>query len=149
MPASFDFRHAPGHLIRRAQQIAVAQFARETAAFGITPVQFALLQALVQSPGVDQNTLAAQVAFDPATSGSVVGRLEAKGWIRREADPQDRRRKLLHVTPQGLQALQDMQAAVRRVQQQILAPLTPSQAQQLVDLLASLVAGHEDKGEGA
>lgn len=148
MPVTFDFRHAPGHLIRRAQQIAVAQFARETAAFGITPVQFALLQALVQSPGVDQNTLAAQVAFDPATSGSVVGRLEAKGWIRREADPQDRRRKLLHVTPQGQQALQDMQAAVQRVQQQILAPLNAAQAQQLVDLLSRLVAGHEEGGEG-
>jgi DNA-binding MarR family transcriptional regulator len=38
-------------------------------------------------PGEDQVTLAARVAFDAATSGSVIGRLEARGWIRRELDP--------------------------------------------------------------
>ena len=40
MPKSFDFRHAPGHLIRRAHQLAVAIFMEETSDFGVTPVQF-------------------------------------------------------------------------------------------------------------
>ena len=39
--APFDIAHAPGHLIRRAQQIAVAEFARATAELDVTPVQFA------------------------------------------------------------------------------------------------------------
>ena len=86
MPKSFDFAQAPGHLIRRAQQIAVAEFTREAAAHDVTPVQFAFMNAMMDTPGVDQITLANQVAFDAATSGSVIGRLEAKGWVRREAD---------------------------------------------------------------
>ena len=87
MSQSFDFAHAPGHLIRRAQQIAVAVFAEHLAAFDVTPVQFAILNALMDAPGTDQVSLATRVAFDAATFGSVIGRLETKGWVRREASP--------------------------------------------------------------
>ena len=37
MAKSFDFQHAPGHLIRRAHQLAVAIFMEETGDFDITP----------------------------------------------------------------------------------------------------------------
>ena len=60
MAKSFDFQHAPGHLIRRAHQLAVAIFMEETGDFDITPVQFAILNALIDDPGEDQVTLAAQ-----------------------------------------------------------------------------------------
>ena len=143
MPSSFDFAQAPGHLIRRAQQIAVAEFVRALAHFDITPVQFALLNAVIDAPGVDQVTLAKRVAFDPATSGSVIGRLEAKGWLRREADAQDRRRKLLFVTPEGIQAVGQMSMTVAQVQKNILAPLSAQDRTRFLDLLARLVAGHE------
>ena len=36
-----------------------------------------------------------------ATIGSVIGRLEKKGWLRRQPDVADRRRKLLWLTPEG------------------------------------------------
>ncbi len=149
MPKSFDFAHAPGHLIRRAQQIAVAEFAREAVAHDVTPVQFAFMNAMMDTPGVDQITLANRVAFDAATSGSVIGRLEAKGWVRREADAQDRRRKRLFVTPEGASALRRMNAAVERAQQKILAPLAAKDQEMFMRLLAQLVAGHEQSGEVA
>ena len=41
-----DLTEMPGHLIRRLQQIAVAAFLQESEAFGLTPVQFAALQAI-------------------------------------------------------------------------------------------------------
>lgn len=143
MSQPFDFAQAPGHLIRRAQQIAVAEFLREAAEHDVTPVQFALMNALLETPGVDQVTLSNRVAFDAATSGSVIGRLEAKGWVRRDADLQDRRRKLLYITPEGTRALKGMNAAVERAQENILAPLAPQDRQTFMRLLALLVAGHE------
>jgi DNA-binding MarR family transcriptional regulator len=143
MSKRFDVATAPGHLIRRAQQIAVSIFADRLAASDITPVQFAILNALSDTPDMDQVTLAKRVAFDPATSGSVIGRLEAKGWLTRQAHATDRRRKLLVVTPEGMQALASMQAAVAEVQTHILAPLNADEQKQFVDLLARLVAGHE------
>ncbi len=139
----FDFAQAPGHLIRRAQQIAVAEFARATAELDVTPVQFAFMSAMRDTPGVDQITLAKQVAFDAATSGSVIGRLEAKGWVRREADTQDRRRKLLFVTPEGAAALAGMTTAVEQAQRNMLVPLAAKDQDVFMRLLAQLVAGHE------
>lgn len=145
MAKSFDFRHAPGHLIRRAHQVSVALFMEETAAYDVTPVQFAILNALLEDPGEDQVTLARKVAFDPATFGSVIARLEGRGWVRREPDASDRRRKLLWVTAQGTEVAQKMKRAVGKVQQRILEPLSPADREQLVSLLDRLVAGHEDE----
>ena len=138
-----DVATAPGHLIRRAQQIAVAIFAEHLADADITPVQFAILNALRDTPEIDQVSLAKRVAFDPATSGSVIGRLESKGWVERRADEVDRRRKLLVLTPQGLRALAGMQSAVAAVQSTILSPLAPTEQAQFMQLLSRLVAGHE------
>jgi len=140
MSQSFDFAQAPGHLIRRAHQIAVSVFAEHLAALGVTPVQFAILNALLDAPGTDQVTLAARVAFDAATLGSVIGRLESKGWVRREASPQDRRRKLLWLTPAGEKAVLAMAPQVAQVQALILQPLQKSEQQQLLTLLAKLVS---------
>ena len=139
MPKSFDFRHAPGHLIRRAHQLAVAAFMEETADFGDTPVQFAILNALIEGPGEDQVTLAGKVAFDAATFGSVIARLEAKGWVRRKPDAKDKRRKLLWITAQGERAAMSMKRAVAKVQSRILAPLEAHERDQLVALLDKLV----------
>lgn len=143
MAKSFNFSNAPGHLIRRAQQLAVSIFMEETAGFDVTPVQFAILNALIDEPGEDQITLSGRVAFDPATFGSVIGRLEAKGWVRRQADPLDKRRKLLWTTAEGAQVALQMKRAVSRAQQRIVSPLAPDERVQLAALLGKLVAGHE------
>ncbi|MBU6502772.1 MAG: MarR family transcriptional regulator [Burkholderiaceae bacterium] len=141
MAKSFDFGNAPGHLIRRAHQRSVAIFMEETAGFDVTPVQFAILNALIDQPGEDQVTLAGRVAFDAATSGSVIGRLEARGWVRREPDEGDKRRKLLWVTPEGEQVALEMKRPVRQVQSRIVEPLDAQERRQLVALLRKLMAG--------
>ncbi|MBS0315780.1 MAG: winged helix DNA-binding protein [Proteobacteria bacterium] len=144
MAKGFDLEHAPGHLIRRAHQRSVAIFMEETAEFDITPVQFAILNALIERPGEDQVTLAGRVAFDAATSGSVIGRLEAKGLIRRAADAADKRRKLLWVTPLGEQLAQQMRRTVRRVQNRIVNGLDRDEREQLIALLHKLVLHADD-----
>ena len=143
MPKSFNFQNAPGYLIRRAQQLAVAIFMEETAGFDVTPVQFAILNALMDDPGEDQITLSSRVAFDQATFGSVIARLEAKGWVQRQADPLDKRRKLLWLTDEGEKTALQMKRAVSKAQQRILGPLEAAERIQLHALLSKLVAGHE------
>lgn len=115
----------------------------ETAGFDVTPVQFAILNALMDDPGEDQVTLSGRVAFDAATSGSVIGRLEAKGWVRREADPADKRRKLLWVTPEGQKVALQMKRAVSKVQSRLLEPLSAAERKRFGALLGKLIVGHE------
>lgn len=139
----FNYQTAPGYLIRRAHQVSVALFAAGMADFDLTPVQFAMLNALMDEPGEDQITLASKVAFDAATSGAVIARLENKGLLRRDADPQDKRRKLLSLTPAGEQMVARMKIAVEQVQNRITAPLSDAEAQELTRLLGQLITGHE------
>jgi MarR family transcriptional regulator, lower aerobic nicotinate degradation pathway regulator len=135
---SFDFSQAPGHLIRRAHQTSIALFAQEMAAFDVTSVQFAILQTLLDTPGADQISVARTVAFDAATSGSVIGRLEARGWLRRESDAVDKRRKLLWLTTEGRKVANQMKRPVQKVQDLLLAPLSEVEQMQLVALLRKI-----------
>ena len=130
----------PGHLIRRVQQIAVAQFMEECGASGITPVQYACLRALQENPGIDATRLSAIIAFDRSTIGNVLERLERKGLIRRVAAEQDKRVKLLKIDPSGRLLLRRLEDAVDRAQQKILAPLEPAQRRTLIRLLTRLIA---------
>jgi DNA-binding MarR family transcriptional regulator len=64
-------------------------------------VQYAALYAVGREPGIDQRTLARTIGFDTSTIGSVIDRLESRGLMQRNAHPEDRRVRLLTLTPEG------------------------------------------------
>ncbi|MGE3990135.1 MarR family winged helix-turn-helix transcriptional regulator [Pseudorhodoplanes sp.] len=139
-----DLQTQPGHLIRRAQQIAVAIFMEECAAFDLTPVQYASMVAIREQTGIDATRLSAQIAFDRSTLGNVLERLEARGLVQRYSSPGDKRVKLLKLTPQGAAIVQRAQDAVMRAQDRMLAPLAAKDRRVLLALLAQLVETNND-----
>ena len=139
-----DFHGMPGHLIRRAHQIAVAIFMDECATHHLTPVQFACLSGIRDNPGADATRLAALVAFDRSTLGNVLERLETKGWIERSASPEDRRIKVLHITEEGEALLRAVNDAVAKTQARILAPLSDTERRTFMKLLTKLVDINND-----
>lgn len=134
-----DFHGMPGHLIRRAQQISVAIFIEECAAQNLTPVQFACLSEVDNSPGIDATRLASLIALDRSTLGTVIERLEHKGLIARMTGLEDRRTKLLHITGAGKKLIADSHAGVIRAQERLLGPLTANERATFMRLLAKLV----------
>ncbi len=132
----------PGHLIRRSQQLAVALFAEEVGPFELTPVQFAVLLAVVEQPGIDAARISSQVAFDRSTLADVLDRLSKRGLIDRHASRVDRRAKMLIATPEGIALFRRAVPAVRRVQERILAPLPEIDRAQYLMLLRKLVGLH-------
>lgn len=139
-----DLYAMPGHLIRRAQQISGALFAEEVGAHDLTSVQFAALYAIRENPEVDATRLSALIAFDRSTLGGVLERLEAKGWIERAHAEGDRRAKRLRLTPESEALLRRVEPAVRRVQDRILAPLSPADRATFMRLLAQLAEVHNE-----
>jgi len=129
----------PGHLIRRAQQIAVAVFMDECGRFDVTPVQYAALTAIAVQPDIDATRLSQLIALDRSTTGSVLERLEAKALVLRSASPEDRRIKLLRLSDSGHALLREVEAAVERAQQRIVAPLRPDERRTFLRLLARMV----------
>ena len=139
-----DLDSLPGHDIRRLHQIAVALFIQETESFGITPVQFAALQAVHNVPGTDQRTLARTIGFDTSTIAGVIDRLEARGLTLRSASAQDRRVRLLTLTEAGQQLLADVTPSMLRAQERILAPLPEQERGAFMRMLGILIASRNE-----
>jgi DNA-binding MarR family transcriptional regulator len=114
-----------GHLIRRLHQLSTQVFVQRTqaAGFDLTPVQFAALDAIGHHPGTDQATVAELIAYDRATIGGVIERLEQKGWVDRVISERDRRARVLSLTPEGERILQALVPVVRDLQDEILQGL--------------------------
>jgi DNA-binding MarR family transcriptional regulator len=138
-----DIYRKPGHLIRRAQQIAVALM-EECAPVDITPVQYAALIAVRENPDLNAIRLSALVAFDRSTLGNVLERLEAKGLIERAASPRDKRVKVLRLTREGAGTLREVEPAGVKPQERILAPLRPKDQRRFMALVAQLVELNND-----
>jgi len=132
----------PGHHIRRLHQIAVAVFLQEAETLGLTPVQYAALQAVANTPGVDQRTLAGSIGLDTSTTGGVIDRLEVRGLLRRGASPDDRRVRLLTLTDAGETLLRDAIPAMLRAQSRIMEPLSASERKEFMRMLRVLVVAN-------
>jgi DNA-binding MarR family transcriptional regulator len=140
-----SFADMPGHLVRRAQQIAVAIFMDACTEFDLTPVQYAALSAIVAHRGIDATRLAGLIALDKPTTGGVVDRLEAKGLVERTADKTDRRVKRLSITAEGRRLLKRAEPVVMAAQGRILEPLTVSERTTFLRLLHRLVDGNNSE----
>lgn len=126
----------PGHLIRRAHQLAVSTF-HESHGRHVTPVQYAILRALQDNPGIDQVTLAQRVALDTSTTADIAARLESKGWIERKLLP--RRQRSLSLTADGQVVLDTMLPHVNPMNRRLLSPLSAAEQAEFLRLLCKLV----------
>ena len=139
---SLDLYEQPGHLIRRAHQIAVSMFHEELGR-DVTPVQYAILRMLQETPGIDQVTLALKVGLDNSTAADIARRLEAKGWIVREILP--RRQRKLALTPAGTQMLSRFVTGVHQLSTNMLSNLDADEQQEFMRLLQKFVRINNDQ----
>jgi len=139
-----DLGDLPGHHIRRLHQIAVAIFLQETEAAGVTPVQYAVLQAAANQPGIDQRTLARSVGLDTSTTAGVIDRLEARGLLQRDSSPDDRRVRLLSLTDDGRALLAAVWPAMQRAQERILEPLHKAERKEFMRMVRTLVTANNE-----
>ncbi|MCP5285569.1 MAG: MarR family transcriptional regulator [Burkholderiaceae bacterium] len=103
----------------------------------VTPVQYAVLRMLQERPGIDQVTLAREVALDTSTTADLAARLEAKGWVERRLLP--RRQRSLVLTAEGQAVLARLIPGIQQLNDSILEPLSPEERQQFMALLRKFV----------
>ncbi len=127
-----------GHLLRRAHQRATSIFVGNFAVHQLTPTQFATLAKIADEGEISQNRLGRLTAMDPATMKGVIGRLQNRGLIQRSHDPEDRRRTLWRLTPEGETLLAASIGEGKRTTAETLAPLTDRERAVLLDLLRKL-----------
>lgn len=136
-----EIHSAAGHLIRRLHQISTRIFAKRTqeAGLDLTSVQFAAMDAIRAHPGIDQAGVAALIAYDRATIGGVIDRLEQKKYIVRSVSARDRRAREISLTPEGSLAYSTVQPVVQSLQREILERLDETEYAALLPLLQKAV----------
>lgn len=145
MASDDDLTDMPGHLIRRLNQRSTAVFQDRVKSKGydLTSVQYAALDLLRRNPGIDQASLAGAIAYDRATIGEVVKRLEQKGFVARQVNEEDRRARTLHLTEAGKKLLAILSPVVRGLQGDILGRLDETERAQFI-ALARKAVGNPD-----
>jgi len=128
----------PGHLIRRAQQIAVSMF-HSIIGSGVTPVQYCVLRVLRDHPGIDQVTLARLCALDTSTAADLAVRLEERGLVMRMMPMKSKRFRLLHLTPQGKSLVNRLLPSSHVLARNLLSALNSREQEVFVRLLKKFV----------
>ena len=128
-----------GYLLRRAHQRATALFQANIGDPGTTPTQFTSMVKLGERGELSQNLLGRLVGMDKATTQGVVRRLRDRELIAARPDPDDARRTLLRLTPEGEAMLARLVANGPRVSAKTLKPLDAAEQRTLLSLLSRLI----------
>lgn len=141
-----DLYRRPGFLIRRAHQLSTARFIEACKPHDVTTTQFGMMFVLQAQPYLDQVSLARLAYFDRSTNSMVVDMLVKRGWIERQIDPRDRRRRLLSLTDLGLRVLGDITPATEAARHALMAGLNAAEQNFLttqLDLITSALGENE------
>jgi DNA-binding MarR family transcriptional regulator len=139
-----DASSAPIALGRRFYQIARARLAEVQEPLGLLPLEFGVLVRLRATPGVDQNSLAEQMALDRTTTGALVQRLEELGYLTRTVNAADRRARILRLSRAGQRFHDAHRPAADAAQAAMLAALSVAERRTLLDLMRRVVDANPD-----
>jgi DNA-binding MarR family transcriptional regulator len=110
-------------------------FDRRAKSIGLTRSQWWVLVHLYRRDGLVQAELAEILEIERPTLGRLLDRLENKGWLRRQADPKDRRVKRVYLTDEVKPAMKSLRRIAADLRQQVLEGLNKDEREQLVDTL--------------
>jgi DNA-binding MarR family transcriptional regulator len=133
-----DLFDQPGHLLRRAHQIAGGMF-DDLVGLDVTPNQYAILRMVHEQPGIDQVSLARQIGLDTSTAALTAARLGARDLLTRSVSEVDRRLLRLTLTAQGEALLESTVGNVRQMREKLLSSLPPEDREVFMALLRKFV----------
>jgi DNA-binding MarR family transcriptional regulator len=108
-----------GFLVTDVARLIRAEMDRRIAGSGLslTPAESRTLVHAARAGAVRQALLAERMGIEPMTLSLCLDKLEARGLIERRPDPDDRRAKVVHLTPAADEAL----VAIRPIAQALKA----------------------------
>jgi MarR family transcriptional regulator, transcriptional regulator for hemolysin len=131
----YDFENSVGYWVCQASHALQRAFNEELAPQGVTFRQAQVLGCLALEVRLSQTDLADRMRIEPPTLVGILDRMERDGWIRRDGDKTDRRRKFIAVTPAAKPVWTKIVAAAKRVRAAATRGMTSAQLRQLKKLL--------------
>lgn len=95
----YDFEESIGYWLGISNQSYQRALSERLAPEGITHRQTHVIGWLKLEQELSQGDLARRMMIEPPTLVRILDRMEAAGWLRRDGDPTDRRRRIVRLTP--------------------------------------------------
>ncbi|MBM3394117.1 MAG: MarR family transcriptional regulator [Betaproteobacteria bacterium] len=127
-----------GFILHDVARLLRTTFDRRMKGLGLTRSQWWVLLYVFRSDGATQSELADMLEIEKASLGRLIDRLEAKGWLRREGDANDRRAKRVYLTEAVDPAMKAMRAAAAELRSEALMGLSVADQERFVDTLLSV-----------
>ncbi|MDX8140584.1 MarR family transcriptional regulator [Lentzea sp. BCCO 10_0061] len=115
-----------------------ARLRRQLSVYGLTPRHGFTLSHLCDNGPTSQQSLLDVLDVDPSVLVAILNDLENAGLAERKRDPEDRRRHIVEMSEQGRTALTAMQGTIDTIERELLADLSPADADQLRSLLSKV-----------
>jgi MarR family transcriptional regulator, lower aerobic nicotinate degradation pathway regulator len=112
---------------------------------GLSPFHYAVLALLEEDPRETQAAIADALGYDRSHVVRLLDELEERDLVARKRDPEDRRRHVVKMTPEGRKMLAKLRAIVARLEDHFLAPLDHDERAVLHALLVRLAAFHDPR----
>jgi DNA-binding MarR family transcriptional regulator len=125
----------PAFLLAQIGAHAAERFAERLSPLGLTPAHAGILRTLSSTPGMLQRALADLLGVFPSRLVLLLDELEKRGWVERQASPQDRRSHAVCLTREGNAQLEAIGRIARQHQEDLCAGLSDAEKAQLRELL--------------
>lgn len=135
-----DISFATRVLRTRVQRENVKFYSDHSVASG----EVALLSLIGLNPGTSQKELADVVVLKKSALTKVVNEMEKSDLIERSKGSDDKRFNMLHLTPKGEAKREAMRKDMARLQDKLLAPLSPIERKELFRMIW-LLSGAPEK----
>jgi DNA-binding MarR family transcriptional regulator len=112
---------------------------------GLHPYHHAVLAVLDEGSRETQGSIADALGYDRGMLVGLLDELEERTLVERKRDPNDRRRHLVRLTPEGKKTLKRLRAISAQVDDEFFAPLDAEERAALHDLLHRLAQVHEPR----
>ena len=136
-----------GLVLHDVARLLRTNFDRRVRDMGLTRSQWWVLTHLYREDGLSQTELAELMEIEKPSLGRLLDRLEAKNWIKRDNDPNDRRVNRVYLTVDVKPLVREMRQHAADVRQQALAGLSDNQREQFVDTLLQLKENLQEPNE--
>lgn len=136
------------YLLARASSLASAEFHAELASLGVPVPMWRILAILSGSEGHPVGEIAARALLKQPNVTKIVNRLEDLGHVLRTADPDDRRKVLVRITPAGEDLVASLIVRAQAHEASLLGTHTPAEAEILKRGLKQLIRRLAERQSG-
>lgn len=114
---------------------------RSIAGLGLCQSDFGVLEALLHKGPLPVKALGEKVLLTSGSMTAAIDRLERRGWVARGNDPEDRRSRIVRLTPEGRKTIQALFRSHERDMERAAGGLNQPERTALIGLLRKLGKG--------